>query len=63
MTLVKSVVLLDFSVLDVGAVVLTIVPITITVRMITIQSEQASQSLFSCIFHLSKVCLMCGCLR
>ena len=58
MTLVKSVVLLDFSVLDVGAVVLTIVPITITVRMITIQSEQASQSFFL-EFSISVKCVLC----
>ena len=60
-TLVKSVMLSDFSILDVDWVMLTIVPITITVRIMKMQREQASA--LSRILHSSKGCLMCVSLR
>ena len=59
--LVKSVMLSDFSILDVDWVMLTIVPITITVRIMKMQREQASA--LSRILHSSKGCLRCVSLR
>ena len=59
--LVKFVILSDISILDVGVVMFTIVPITVTVRIMKMQREQASA--LSRILHSSKSCLMCVSLR
>ena len=55
--LVKFVILSDISILDVGVVMFTIVPITITVRIMKMQREQVSG--LSRILHSSKGSVMC----